>query len=57
MRQDITKMTVTTRKVIRVGETSFLVRTDVGLSGSLIVTREMIVRSDNEIDLHAWGSE
>jgi len=54
MRQDIAKMTVTTRNVSRVGAIpKLLVPTDEG-SGSLIMASEITPRRDNEIDLHAW---
>jgi len=57
MRQDIEKMSVATRKVIRIGATSkFLALTDVG-SGSLIVASKIIARRDTEIDLHARRSK
>ena len=47
-------MTITTRKIIKVGATSrFLGPTDEG-SGSLIVASEITPRRDNEIDLHTW---
>ena len=56
MRYDITDMTVTTRKVIMVGGTSFLASTDAG-SGLPIVASEITVRRDNKIDLHEWRSK
>jgi len=49
-------MTVTTRKVIRVGGTSFLASTDAG-SGLPIVASEITVRRDKKIDLHEWRSK
>jgi len=49
-------MSVTIRKVTRVGATSLLAPMDEG-SGSLIVAREITPRQDNETDLHGGVSE